>query len=194
MFKMKNVIKVAIIGVAFLALTGTRTMAQSKLGHINFGLLVSMMPEAKDAQKKLDDYFTALQDQFKTMQTEFQTKYTDYQSKAKTMSDATKSVTEKSLSDLQNRIQQFQQDAQQQGQQKQAEVMQPVRDKAQAAIQAVCKEDKISYVFDTSSGVLIVFPDSDDILPLVKKKLGITAPTPTAASLQGPAGAPAAGK
>jgi outer membrane protein len=58
--------------------------------------------------------------------------------------------------------------------------MQPVISKATAAIEAVAKENKISYVFDTSKGEFLVVPDSEDILPLVKKKLGITAPTPVA--------------
>ncbi len=182
MFKMKNVIKSVVVVVACLVLTGSKSFAQNKLGHINASLLISMMPEAKDADKKLQDYYTALQDQMKTMQTEFQTKYAGFQKVEKTLSDASKTVKGKELQDLQDRIQGFQQNAQQQAQAKQQELMQPVITKATAAIEAVAKENKVSYVFDTSKGEFLVVPDGDDILPLVKKKLGITAPTPTAAA------------
>ena len=46
--------------------------------------------------------------------------------------------------------------------------------KAKNAIQKVAKEKGYSYVFDTSVGALLYWPeDSDDLLPLVKKELGL---------------------
>ena len=35
------------------------------------------------------------------------------------------------------------------------------------------KENEYSYILDTSAGVVLYFPETDDILPLVKTKLGI---------------------
>jgi outer membrane protein len=92
MFKMKNVIKSVVLVIACLVATGSKSIAQSKLGHINASLLITMMPEAKDADKKIQDFYTALQDQMKTMQTEFQTKYADFQKTEKALSDASKTV------------------------------------------------------------------------------------------------------
>ena len=46
-------------------------------------------------------------------------------------------------------------------------------EKANQAINNVAKENGFTYVFDTASGSLLVFPDGDDILPLVKTKLGL---------------------
>ncbi len=184
MFKMKNVIKSAVVVIACTLFTGYKSTAQNKLGHINASLLITMMPEAKDADKKIQDYYTALQDQMKTLQSEFQTKYADFQKNEKNLSDANKSVKGKELQDLQDRIQTFQQTAQQQATSKNQELMQPVITKATSAIEAVAKENKISYIFDTSKGEFLVVPDSEDILPLVKKKLGITIATP---SLNAPA-------
>ena len=51
--------------------------------------------------------------------------------------------------------------------------MQPMIEKANQAINDVAKENGFTYVFDTASGSLLVFPDGDDILPLVKTKLGL---------------------
>ena len=45
--------------------------------------------------------------------------------------------------------------------------------KQQQAIADVAKENGYSYIFDVSAGALLYQPDSDDILPLVKKKLGL---------------------
>jgi outer membrane protein len=47
----------------------------------------------------------------------------------------------------------------------------PLRTKAMEAIRAVAKESGYSYVLDINS--VIVGPPGDDVLGLVKKKLGI---------------------
>lgn len=89
------------------------------------------------------------------------------------MTDAIKEAKVKEIQDLEKRIGEFQQKAQQDIGKKQEEVYAPVLKKAEDAVKAVAKENNIAYVFDSSKGVLIQFPDGDNILPLVKKKLGI---------------------
>jgi len=64
--------------------------------------------------------------------------------------------------------------AQQQLQQKQAELLTPVFDKAEAAIEEVAKEQGLIYVFDVGPQVVLYKSNqSVDILPMVKQKLGI---------------------
>ena len=46
-------------------------------------------------------------------------------------------------------------------------------DKAKKAIEDVAKENNYNYVFDSGVGVLLYQRDSDDIMPMVKKKLGL---------------------
>ena len=75
---------------------------------------------------------------------------------------------------MQQRIQGFQQTAQQDLQQKEAELFQPIMDKAQSAIEAVAKANGFTHVFDLGAGGVLYFSEqSIDILPLVKKELGI---------------------
>jgi outer membrane protein len=61
-------------------------------------------------------------------------------------------------------------------QQKQDELMTPVAQKANQLIQDVAKANGYNYVFRKEA--LLVYPDADDLLPLVKKKLGPAAVTP----------------
>ncbi|HVA98516.1 MAG TPA: OmpH family outer membrane protein, partial [Bacteroidia bacterium] len=75
--------------------------------------------------------------------------------------------------DLNQRIQDFQTQAQQDIQKKNDELTKPVYDKAKKAIDEVAKEKGYKYVLDTSTGVVLYSEPSDDILDLVKKKLGI---------------------
>ncbi len=75
---------------------------------------------------------------------------------------------------MQRRVQEFQATAQQDYQQKEAEIFQPIMDKAQAAIEKVAKANGFTYVFDLGAGGVLYFSEkSIDILPLVKKELGI---------------------
>ena len=74
---------------------------------------------------------------------------------------------------MDQRIQTYQQSAQQRLQDKEKELLQPIIDRAKQAISDVAKENGYTYVFDTSAGALLYQQDSDDILPLVKKKLGL---------------------
>jgi len=176
---MKQFFKTSVLAFALAGLFSIPSMAQTKLGHINAAILVQLMPETKDADKSLQDFQGTLQAQLKVLSDEYQKKVADYDKNQATFSDAQKQAKVKDITDLESRIQKFQQDAQGQLGDKRDQLMQPIFDKARTAIQDVAKENQFKYVFDTSKGDLLVFPDSDDILPLVKKKLNITAATPT---------------
>jgi outer membrane protein len=51
-------------------------------------------------------------------------------------------------------------------------LMQPMIDRAKKAIEDVGKEESFTYIFDTSTGVLL-YMSGEDITPKVKAKLGI---------------------
>ena len=56
------------------------------------------------------------------------------------------------------------------------ELLKPVMEKAQAAVTKVSKEQGLTAVFDLATGALAYYNDAQmvNILPLVKKSLGIT--------------------
>lgn len=159
--------------VLSLALSGN-AQQKVKFGHLNSNDLLDAMPDKSDAQKKLQDYSKQLEDQLLAMQEELEKKYNEYLEKKDNMTDLIKKSKEEELISLQQRIQTFQTNAQQELQKKEQELLKPIIDKAKKAIEDVCKENGYTYVFDTGTGALLYYPkDSDDILPLVKKKLGI---------------------
>lgn len=145
-----------------------------KLGHLNSNDLLEAMPEKAKAQKSLQDYSKQLEDQLVAMQDELEKKYNEYLEKKDTFTDLIKKNKEEELTSLQLRIQTFQANAQQDLQKKEQELLKPIIDKAKKAIEDVSKENGYTYIFDSGVGTLLYFPkESDDILPLVKKKLGI---------------------
>ena len=93
------------------------------------------------------------QETFSSMVEEYQTKANQYQQKSSTWTAAIKEAKEKELMDIQNRVQEFQQTISQELQQKQAELMNPIMEKAQKAVQDLAKAQGIVAVFDESSAL-----------------------------------------
>jgi outer membrane protein len=160
------------IAIALL-LVSLGSFAQQKIGYINSQEIISLMPETKKATTEAETYKKTFIDQMTSMQKELETKYTAYQKDSKTMSDAIKTVKEKELQDLQGRIGSFEQTANEKIEEKLQELLAPINDKAQKAIEAVAKEKEYSYILDTNAGGIIYALPGDNILPAVKLKLGI---------------------
>ena len=104
---------------------------------------------------------------------EYQTKAGEFQTNESLMTDVVKEAKIKEIQDLEVRIQQFQQSSQESIQQKRNEVLSPLLEKAQNAINEVATENGYTYIFDISLGTIVYGQESKDIMPLVKAKLGI---------------------
>ena len=167
---MKNLFRIALLAGFVFAF---HSLSAQKLGHIDFAKLFQVMPGQDTIQTKYKQYADGLRSQLEVMQTEWETKIADYQAKVGTMTDIIKRTKEKELQDLQARIEAFQQQASQDLQAKEAELTSPLIERAKKAIQDVAKESGYTYVFNSAEGLLLVSPPTDDLLPLVKKKLGI---------------------
>ncbi len=172
---MKQLFKFIIVGAIVLT-AGINANAQNfKFGHINSQELLTAMPDRDSAEAKVKKHGQVIQDQLEELQVEFNKKYQDYVQKRATLTDAIREMKEKELQEMQQRAQDFQQNAEQDYQRFQAETMKPVIEKADAAIKKVAKANGFTYVFDISGGILLYYSEqSTDILPLVKKELGIT--------------------
>ncbi|MBQ2322946.1 MAG: OmpH family outer membrane protein, partial [Bacteroidales bacterium] len=113
-----------------------------------------------------------LTDQMSVMQNELQQKFQDYANKRDSLPDLIRATIEKDLQDTQTRIQSFQQLAQQSLSKKEADLMQPILENYQKALEEVAKENNYIYVFDTSSQVLLyTSTQSIDASPYVKAKM-----------------------
>lgn len=144
-----------------------------KIGYLDSQKLMSMMPESDSAQAQVKRYAQSLQAQMQAMGNEYKNKVQDYQNNQGTMSDLIRQTKEKEITDLQQRIQAFQGSADQDIQKKQQDLYQPIVEKVKNAIEAVGKEYHYTYILDVSQGTVLFYANGDDVLPLVKKKLGL---------------------
>lgn len=178
---MKTFFKVAVIA-AGLFVAGNTVQAQQKFGHLNSADLLTAMPEIKAADANLQTFQKQKQTVAEQMTAEYQKKVTTFEEKRKTLSEANKDalgkeleVLYKEIQGMEQRITESNQKVQQELQAKQAELYQPIYKKAEDAVKAVAKEKGYAYVFDTSQPGVVYFDGGDDILALVKTKLGIAA-------------------
>ena len=170
---MKRVFRVLFLGLALFVTSGV-VNAQVKIAHVNTAEILDVMPEKAKAEKDLEKYYGELQTQLQAMAKEYQTKLQDYEANQATMSNLVKQSKEKEIVDLQTRIQQFQASAEQEFEGKRAELLAPMLEKVQNAINAVGKEKGYTYIIDLATGAAVyVGTDAVDATKDVKAKLGI---------------------
>ena len=157
--------------VAAMTLSIFGASAQNKIGYISTDELISVMPEAQKADAELKEYQTSLAQQGQDMMKELNDKDSLFVRDSAKLSPSMKEIKRNELVALYQRAQNWNQQAQDMYQQEAQKKIAPLRTKALDAIRAVAKESGYAYILDINS--VIVGPPGDDVLPLVKKKLGI---------------------
>ncbi len=163
-----------ILAVMVLLSSALVSSAQTqKFGHVNFARLYSQMPGQDSILKVYETYARGLQNQLATMQTELESKFMEYQANQATWSNIIRQTKEREIQDIQTRMEDFNQQAQQDLADKEDELTRPIIEKARKAIEDVAKDNGYTYIFNSTDGLLLYATPSDDVMPLVKKKLGI---------------------
>lgn len=151
--------------------------AQLKIGYVDSNTILSKLPDANDAQARLDALIAEWQEELKKIENDWQKKYDDYEQRKLIMSDQKRSETEKELVTLENKITSYrQQKFGPTGElfKKQTELMEPVQNKVFNIIQEVAEEEELDFVFDKSGDIIFLYTNPEyDITALVLAKLEI---------------------
>lgn len=170
---MKNLKSIFITTV--LLVSAQFATAQSKVAHIDVSVLMTTMPEYKNAQAQLEKIQKSYEEEYGNMVNEFQNKMKLYQEEAES-GKATEALNEsraKEMDDMRGRIQAFRESSSKELETKSGDMLKPIFEKAQAAIQKVAKVKGVSYVLDaTSPGTLLYVEGGMDLMEDVKKELG----------------------
>ena len=162
-----------LLMVAFALLMGATLSAQDKLGHINSQEILQLLPERAQAEQNLADFKAQLDNRMQALMSEYQGKVQAFQSLPEDTPTSTANDMRDEILGMEQRIQEYQVNAEQDLAQKQQDLIAPMLEKVQNAINEVGKENGFTYIYDSSTGVL-VYINGEDITPLVKTKLGIT--------------------
>ena len=163
---MKKLIVAGVMALGFLSAS-----AQTKIGYVNSEEVMSIMPETQKANKELQEYQESLAKQYDDLEKEVNEKSAQFIKDSATLNASMKEIKREELIKLISRVQNFNTEAQEKAKQAGQLKFAPIQQKAMDAIKAAAKKNGYAYVLESST--LLVMPPSDDILPLVKKELGI---------------------
>lgn len=148
-----------------------------KIGHADWELIFGQLPEYKQIENELMTYEQQLKTQLAAKAHEIEIKYKAFQELPANTPDPVRRDKAAELNYLQETMQRFERDAQESMQKKQSDLVSPILEKIEKAIELVAKENGYAYIVNpkqVQSGPFILYADDKyNIAPLVLKKLGV---------------------
>ncbi len=170
---MNSIYRIGLILVMAVCTFGS--VHAQKFGYTNSQAILLQMPDVKQADSRLETLQAQLQKKGQQMLESLQGKYASLQKRVDdgliSQVDAQKEA--EALAKEEQTLMKFEQDMVNQLTTKREELIKPILDKVQGAIDDVAAQNGYQYIFDTSSGVLLYAKPEDDITDRVKAKLGI---------------------
>jgi outer membrane protein len=146
---------------------------KSKIGVINIGELLKVMPEYDSVMVAYQTKYDQMQKDLQQLYSEFETKQAALAKDQNNLTEMMKSIRMQELDDLKNRIQSFQDGAQDELNKFVEAKQAPILKKIRTAINEVAVENGFTHILNNSQDQVLYYADAFDILPLVMKKLNL---------------------
>ena len=162
-----------ILIAAIVALPMCLSAQTLKFGTVNTQQVFELMPEKAEAETKLQEISKKYQEEYDVLNNEGQKKFTEFQALGE---DTPQSIKERRIQDMQeiqSKIEEFQKMATQDIQKQQEQLLAPIMQKIQQAVQAVGSENGYTFIFELTPSILYTGATAEDVTPLVKTKLGL---------------------
>lgn len=161
--------------IASILLFTSLAHSQAKIGYIDSDTIFDELPEARDANQRLDALIQEWQTELNKLDSEWKAKYDEYEKRKLIMTEQTRVDFEQELIQLEQQIADYRQKKfGTNGElfQKQDELMRPVQNKIFNAITEVAEEEDLDFVFDRSGDLLLLYArERHDITQKVLAKL-----------------------
>ena len=147
------------------------TMQAQKFGYVNSAAILADMPDVKQADANLEALQKQLQKKGQALLEQLQVDYTALQKRVQggEMSPKEQEIEAQKLQAREQEIGQFEQDMRKQVSDKREELLGPIYEKVNQAIEDVAKENEFQFIFDQN--VLLFAEESQNVNDLVKAKL-----------------------
>jgi outer membrane protein len=150
--------------ITLFCIAGTVATAQSfKAAFVNSETIMKELLEAQESTKKIEDLTLKVRDTLQMMQKDFETRFEAYRKQEAMMSAEAKRKEEETLNGLRTRFLQYQEEKTAEMRQVQEAFLKPIREKVQAAIAVIAKEEKLNMVLDKIAGFVLFSEDKSDI-------------------------------
>lgn len=149
-----------------------------KIGYTDQELIIAQMPEYRDILQQMQGLAQTNQAEYREQVESFQRKLEDYQRKQALMSDDARQAREQELTEMQADIQRFLQDKEQEMGDREIELLRPLLERVETAINDVARERDLDLVLGVRAGqmpiILYAADENMDITPDVMQRLGLT--------------------
>lgn len=172
----------AALAVLFVATFAVAPQAQAQtaptIGYTDYELIIVQMPEYRSLQQQLQQQAETDQEELAAMEQNIQQKFADYQDQSGVLSPEARQTREQEIVQLQTDLQQDQQRRLQALDQRQNELLQPLLEQLQTAIDKVATARGLQLVLSSrvSTEPVILFAGSNtvDVTAEVMSELGIS--------------------
>ena len=160
--------------ILFAAFTQTLN-AQLKIGYVDSDTIMKQLPDAQDAQKKLDAIIKEWQEELSKMERDWKAKYDDYDKRKLILSEQKRVEIEKELVTMEDQVSKYRQDkfgVKGELFQKQEEFMKPIQNRIFTVIQQIAKDNDYDFIFDRSGDIMFLYAKEEfDLTKEVIEKL-----------------------
>ena len=160
--------------VAALALPMMASAQTLKIGIVDIDEIVQKLPDYAEAQTKLADTSKKYEDEYAKLNEEMKRRYDELEKMGEDELPAIRERKVKDFQEYQLKIQQFEQSATQELSKFQQDLMAPIFQKVNNAVQSVGQENGYSLIEIKNSQIVLYYADPVvDITNDVKAKLGV---------------------
>jgi len=149
--------------------------AQLKIGYVDSKAIMSKLPDAQDAQKRIDTQIKEWQKEISNLKKEWKDRKDDFERRKLIMGNQKRVEVEKELVTLKEKVEEFRQSkfgVSGELYKKQDEFMKPVQNLVFKAIEEVALEKELDFVFDRSGDLIFLYAKEEyDITGAVLNKL-----------------------
>lgn len=169
---MKNVLKIGALALTMFAFAFT-AQAQQQFAYVDAQSILAELPAVKQADANLEALQAQLQKRLEASVAQFQKDVTAFQQSVERgeLSRVQQEAEQTRLETLQQKLAGEEQGMVQQIQDKRTELLQPIYDSLNTAIEEVAKENGYTFIFDKQ--VLLFGEESQDVSEAVKAKINI---------------------
>ena len=168
---MKTLFKKLFVVLFIVTITPLTNYAQ-KFAYVDTEYILSLLPEYKSAQKKLDELAEQWQKEIDKKYEEIDKMYKEYQAETVLLTADQQKQREEEIIVKEKEAKKFQQDKfGYEGElfKKRQELVKPIQDKIFEAIQKLAKDEGLDFIFDKSSDMTMLFSNakydkSDNVL------------------------------
>jgi outer membrane protein len=167
--------KIIKLGFAIVLMFGLQQINAQKFAYVNTQEILQNLPSVKEANANIETFRNQLINLGQKKVETLRAKYGELEKKQAQgdISPKQLEIEAQKLKEDEMKIAQFEQESQQRILEKSEEMLKPIRDKVQKAIDDVASENGYDYVFDSSLGFILYADKSTDASAKVKSKLGI---------------------